>query len=326
MACDGLALARDSHGPRLSTLIQAQFQLDAQLAKDSEAELLQLGAEQLLQGFRVDIRNDAVGTWHSLCSRQGRYEFTTGGITRNWPADEGVISFHAFNPAPDAPQAQPYAHETWFRWQGWSLAVPRPGKHIGIDGQSTSDADAPTGNLPLKVRFTVPPGSLPKLRFGNPYSCRLRAVDLAGNSLALGDDISDAYTLPLDYFMRFDSLPAPVLLAPAPAGPGESIERLVIHGDGITPSAETAQRLVAPPKTTQIIAEWHGMPLPDWWVATATGPMRQTRFCSAPHCRHYLIYRTLWRNRRASISIPICSWCKSRRHHCNCLSTGVGLT
>ena len=257
---DGLALARDDHGTRLAALIAAQHELDVSIASADEANPLRLGAEQVLLGFRVDIRTVGETTWRSLCARQGRYTFTSAGFTRDWPADEGCLGFHAFDPAPaGSPQSGPWAHETWFRWQGWSLAAPRPGRHIGIDGASASNADTPAGNLAVDVRFDVPPGSLPRLRFGRAYDCRLRAVDLAGSSLAVDDPISESYALPLGPYLRFDPLPAPVLLAPAPAGPGESIERLVIHGDGVIASRETAERLVAPPKTTQALAEWHGV-------------------------------------------------------------------
>jgi len=256
---DGLALARDDHGTRLAALIAAQHELDLSISTADEANPLRLGAEQVLFGFRVDIRTVGETTWRSLCARQGRYTFTSAGFTRDWPADEGCLGFHAFDPAPaGSAQSGPWAHETWFRWQGWSLAAARPGRHIGIDGASASNADTPAGNLAVDVRFDVPPGSLPRLRFGRAYDCRLRAVDLAGNSLAVDDPIAESYTLPLGPYLRFDPLPAPVLLAPAPAGPGESIERLVIHGDGVTASRETAERLVAPPKTTQALAEWHG--------------------------------------------------------------------
>ena len=273
---DGLALAREAHGARLAALIRAQAALDAGLANADDATPLKLGAEQLLQGFRVDIRTHGEPSWRSLCQRQGLYRFTSAGFTRDWPADEGTIGFHAFDPAlPGSAESGPWAHETWFRWQGWSLAAPRPGRHVGIDGASASDADAPAGNLGLDVRFMVPPGSLPRLRFGHSYDCRLRAVDLAGNSLSLDDANAAKVALPLGAFLRFDPVPAPVLLAPAPPGPGEAIDRLVIHGDGITRSAETAERLVAPPKTTQALAEWHGMfDAPSGIAADAFGRMQ----------------------------------------------------
>ena len=257
---DGVALARDNHGARLTALIAAQAGLETALATAGDTQPLLLGAEQLLQGFRVDIQANGGPVWRSLCQRQGRYTFTAAGFSRDWPADEGVIGFHAFDPAPaGSADSAPWAHETWFRWQGWSLAAPRPGRHVGIDGASAGNDDAPAGNLGLNVSFTAPPGSLPRLRFGSAYACRLRAVDLAGNSLAADDAIPDSFALPLGAYLRFDPLAAPVLLAPAAPGPGESIERLVIHGDGVTASAETAERLLAPPKTTQAMAEWHGM-------------------------------------------------------------------
>ena len=325
---DGLALARDDHGTRLAALIAAQHELDLSIASADEANPLRLGAEQVLLGFRVDIRTVGETTWRSLCARQGRYTFTSAGFTRDWPADEGCLGFHAFDPAPaGSAQSGPWAHETWFRWQGWSLAAPRPGRHIGIDGASASDADTPAGNLAVDVRFDVPPGSLPRLRFGRAYDCRLRAVDLAGSSLAVDDPIAESYALPLGPYLRFDPLPAPVLLAPAPAGPGESIERLVIHGDGVTASRETAERLVAPPKTTQALAEWHGvLDAPSGialdafaqlqghdgnWPADPDPSLLGPVPPPLPYLPDHLRSRPAW------TSSPTSCWCRTR--HCRCL-------
>jgi hypothetical protein len=44
-----------------------------------------------------------------------------------------------------------------------------------------------------------------------------------------------------------------------PPRPGESVDRLVIRSDFNSPSAETAERCIAPPKTSAQMAEWHGM-------------------------------------------------------------------
>ena len=45
----------------------------------------------------------------------------------------------------------------------------------------------------------------------------------------------------------------------SPQRVGESMPRLVIRGDGDGPTTQTAERLIAPPKTSAQMAEWHGM-------------------------------------------------------------------
>ena len=255
---DGLALSRVDWGGNMQALLDGQATLEAALAQAADGSAVTLGAEELLQGLRVDIRREGETGWRSLCRRLGHYDFHNGPAARDW-ADEGTVHFSVFNPYPDGPGASPWAHETLFRWQGWSLAVPRPGSCIGVGGEVAAPGDAGTGNLPLQVGFSAPPGSLPRLRFGVAYDCRLRTVDVGGNGLAPGDTIPESYTVPLGRYLRFDPLLAPALLAPSAPGPGESIERLVIHGDGAGASSETAERWVAPPKATVQMAEWHGL-------------------------------------------------------------------
>ncbi len=59
---------------------------------------------------------------------------------------------------------------------------------------------------------------------------------------------------------------APVLVPKVAPGPGESVEQVVIRcTDVTTPTIDVAERLVAPPRATVQMAEWHGM------LDTATG-------------------------------------------------------
>src|SRR5262249_38325307 len=111
----------------------------------------------------------------------------------------------------------------------------------------------------LTVQFARVPGTLPRLRFGRTYECRLRVVDLAGKGLELQSPIDEQFTLALGRYLRFDPLVGPVLLLRDPPTLGESIDRVVIRSDVDAPSGDVAERLVAPPKTSVQMAEWHGM-------------------------------------------------------------------
>jgi hypothetical protein len=263
---DGLALSRVDWGDRFRAMLDAQAKLETDLAADlgtgGDGGGVTLGAEEVLFGFRVDIQREGETTWRSLCQRSGHYAFQNG-LTRDW-ADEGTVTFTAFNPERDQPSAQIWAHETLFRWKGWSLSVPRPGKHVGVDGTPAAQDGAGAGNLPMQVQFLPLVGSLPRLRFGSAYSCRLRAVDIAGSSLPPDAPIPGP-GMSLGYYLRFDPLLAPVLLARNSPGPGESIDRMVIRGDIDAPTTEISERLVGPPKATVQMAEWHSM------FDTATG-------------------------------------------------------
>jgi hypothetical protein len=241
----GLSFARTGLSDQIAAMLNRQStDLENGLSADPTGIRVQLYAEDLLRGFRVDVRTVGDPTWRSLHLRAGTYTFTNSRITKTH-TDEGLISLQTFNPDTNDPNNPAHwVHETLFRWVGWSLSVPRPGKAIGPDGKAIGVADQGTSNLPLTVQFDPVPG-LPRLRFGKTYECRLRAVDVAGNSFDLSTPVDEKYTLPLGKYLRFDPLIAPVMLVRDPPRPGESVDRLVIRSDFNAPSAETA--------------EWHGM-------------------------------------------------------------------
>ena len=82
-----------------------------------------------------------------------------------------------------------------------------------------------TGTLPLASAVA---GSLPLLRFGARYRMRARAVDLAGNSLEVGDALADTLALsmglPADpegrVYLRYEPVAAPLVSSgPINSGP-----------------------------------------------------------------------------------------------------------
>ena len=60
-----------------------------------------LATEDLLRGFRVDIRRDGDGRWLSLNQRNGSYTLPNGAGFAD-SIDEGFITLQAFNPDSDA--------------------------------------------------------------------------------------------------------------------------------------------------------------------------------------------------------------------------------
>src|SRR5262249_24530162 len=146
-----------------------------------------LFAEDLTRGLRVDVFDVAANQWHCLHQRIGRYVFSRLPGPPLELADEGLSQPSAAQ-LPDGPpdiQAQLYIHESLMRWHAWSLAAPRPGKTITNAGPDTVTNQVVAGGFPLAVNFLAQPGTLPRLRFGGKYRFRVRAVDLAGNSLTL---------------------------------------------------------------------------------------------------------------------------------------------
>ncbi|MGC3937314.1 hypothetical protein ACOTTU_05870 [Roseobacter sp. EG26] len=256
-------------------------------------------AEDLMRGFRVDVaavpKEDAAGDWFSLNARVGTYEVISTGHTFELGPDEGHVS-GASTTRSESDSANPddhYLHESLFRWTGWSLSAPRPGRTIRsgtVEGtqlqtETPSDVtDKAEKRNNLAVTYRVQKGSLPKLRFGQLYRLRARYVDVAGNSLALHDPTLDPLEQASDAvgYWRFEPVDPPALMGRAHLSEGESLERMVIRSNfdatpqqylstpdfstsiAEDPSADfeyTAQneRHVVPPKSSQQQCETHGL-------------------------------------------------------------------
>jgi hypothetical protein len=245
-------------------------------------------AEDLVRGYRLDIWDSHTNAWHSLHRRSGEYligdeEFAT-------EEEEGFVQLAVAQPAKgaDPPDKDLYIHEAIARWAGWSLSVQRPGKHLSRhadpakaippDGEDPDYLeDQPETPFKVTVKYRVTPGSLPRMRFGTRYRIRARAVDLAGNSLQLGnaltDQLSAAFALPRDdegfTYMRYEPVGSPLIIlrdTRAVTDPGSAIDRIVIRtfNDDISrdeDAADTtaADRHIVPPRTSVEMGERLGM-------------------------------------------------------------------
>jgi hypothetical protein len=247
-------------------------------------------AVDLNRGYRVDVWSSRTGRWHSLHRRDATYRFGESGDARLTIADEeGMLHPSVAQPTADPtrppdpvasesgipqPSGDIYVHERVANWSGWSLSAARPGGALNrdLDPGKATEAD-PTLGQPLTPfqmtsSYTVVPGSLPQLRFGDRYRVRVRAVDLAGNSIPLASETSGAAVLPAGdtdlIYLRFDPVVPPLVVLQSQPGPGGSLERLVIRSHNTapaldaTPSPEVDRRHVAPPKSAVRLVEQHG--------------------------------------------------------------------
>jgi hypothetical protein len=165
-------------------------------------------------------------------------------------------------------------------------ALPHPTEEVEVPKNTA------VTEFKMEVDMRPAPGTLPRLRFGREYRMRARAVDLAGNSIPLDPPSSwkDAALVDIaapkrDHvsekliYGRFEPVPSPVLVPLKAFGEGESVENMVIRSNydvsadayGGQPQVTSAlagrwyvyagisERHVAPPKSSQIAAETHGM-------------------------------------------------------------------
>jgi len=183
-----------------------------------------LFAEDLTRGFRVDVHDGA--DWRSLMHRGVRYlDRDSRDEVFSVPDQEAYLKASSLTSVPKAAVDRAYLHESMFGWDGWSLVIPRPGKHIPKqpgDDTLADDGEPFPGPLKLEIRHDLLPGTLPRLRYGDEYRFRVRAVDLAGKSTTnLADDpaasgVRDALRDRLERWMRATNDP---LLAGEVAAP-----------------------------------------------------------------------------------------------------------
>jgi hypothetical protein len=222
----------------------------------------ELGADDVLLGLRLDVRDPDSGGWRSLHQRRAVYtvDGTPLGPPDGW-IEEGQVKRDALVDAGGGLEGD----ELVARWDGWSLAVPLPAPHPGERRAS------PTA---LDWHFTaVPP--LPRLRFGRSYRLRARAADLAGTGLTVADlaDGPAAEVTELLPYGRVEPVPAPLVVAAGPVGPGAGPERLVVRSAGGPPPPPLAPPDEFPLEIVDILADSPTVPAdPDDFVAVPVGP------------------------------------------------------
>ena len=230
----------------------------------------ELFADDVLRGYRVDVLDDRSARWHSLCQRVG--EYTVAGTPLPPIDDEGFVQPAVTESLDKTKPRELRIGESLFTWSGWSLAAPRYGKtidpEVGPDHRSRvmEPSNAPATRFDFRTKFTPKKKSLPRLRYGYSYQLRVRAADLAGNSVidpaeAFAFQVTPAEVTPLTKYCRFEPVAPPVVVLQKKPVEGESLERLVVRSifDN-TPSpvdVRSTERHLAAPKTSQPMAEQH---------------------------------------------------------------------
>jgi hypothetical protein len=220
-----------------------------------------LDAEDITRGYAIDVWDSQTKNWHSLCQRIGTYTFSRPQPPFVEKAeDEGFISM-AMTSAADESSDIMRLGEQLFTWQGWSLVAPRPGKALDENGLPQKSSEQIDPSFEFSASFTPKPGSLPRLRYGVSYSLRARAVDLAGNCLDLHDRLlaEKPHVTPELVYGRLDPVPPPVVVMRHRRTEGDSVEHLVIRSNYDQPIERVTERHIVPPKTSQTMAESHGL-------------------------------------------------------------------
>jgi hypothetical protein len=285
----GVSLAASGRALQLLQAISDNVAFNQAMAS-GKAMPRPFNARDLVRGYRIDIWSSLTRSWHSLHQRSATYTFGGGDPVVQIADEEGFTQLAAAQPAEDPtrpkdpvataakipqPGTDLYLHERVAKWEGWSLSVARPGlalnrstdSHVALQHDPT--ANAPMTPFKMTASFKVAPKSLPELRFGACYRLRARAVDLAGNSVALNVPTPDGLAWPAGGtvmpYLRFEPVLHPIVVPRQPPANGASLERLVIRSYNssieldVTPTAETDERHIAPPRIAVRLAEAHGV-------------------------------------------------------------------
>lgn len=258
-----------------------------------------LYTSDLIQGYRMDIAyENEPEKWYSLHQRKDQYtwynESNQPNIVTGIEPDEGYIELALAEDTDDPDDV--FVSETLARWEGWSLSVRKPGyaindseeyelksketvKHDFVHSDKVKEnrkyAFDPDLEFKINAQSNIVAGTLPKLRFGKDYRVRIRAVDLAGNSVSVthqSEEPGETIRKNIRY-MRFEPLSSPIVLVGNQLKDGEFLERMVIRSNfDSTPKEyehkfpvdsqvfdEYSQRYLLPPKNSQAMAETHGM-------------------------------------------------------------------
>jgi hypothetical protein len=225
-----------------------------------------LFADDIVQGYRMDIAyEEKPSQWYSLHKRKNTYGFLPVGaasaeniaLTDDEIVDEGCINIALVEDENDEDENTDKVSEVIARWQGWSLAVPKPGKGINEDNANMVSSDAAEkekyrlkDNVPFRMQVNTGLASktLPMLRFGKSYRLKVRTVDITGNSLphdVAPENANVAVKTGIKY-LRYEPLPVPVLVGTDEIATkandkvrerdGESLEHMVIRSNiGVSP-------------------------------------------------------------------------------------------
>ena len=285
----GLSVVRSERAKALTHRFARQAYLANYLDKSAEDGAVELYQEDVTRGYAFDVFDTASGQWYSLCKRKGTAVFTADGTEEALEVEEGWVG-GGVTQAKALGDDTVRATEPIARWNhSWSMVTERPGKAMGPD--ETPITGGGSGNIPLKVTYTTPAGTLPPQRVTRSYHVRARAVDLAGNvtSSEAADATGFKRALGPETLVRHEPVPAPVVIPRAPITEGESTDVVVIRSEGgpSSPlSGAVTERHLFPPAIDPWGAEQLGAfdgpdgPLAGFWeliAARADGSLDAAR-------------------------------------------------
>ena len=261
----GLTIAQARHSSRLTSRIAAGHEAATTLLA---GKVPSLDAGALLMGYHAQIGiYDVDGSlvWRGIGNREVTYSLLGAGRPSFVAVDTAPITTAARRPDPDTPSTL-FVSDVIARWDGWSIAVARPGRHLlqtGAVKQSLREGPQQAENTSLVMKAVVPAkdpegndGRLPLLRYGQEYLVRMRAVTVTGWAGSWDDAPASS---PTTYY-RWDPAPAPLVLAPEALTAGETARVLVVRSNPFASESDPTRssRTLVPPRVSVEVGLLHG--------------------------------------------------------------------
>ena len=264
----GVEIVRPDEAQRWQGRMQRANDLSQALARLDD---LLMDAEDVVTGYRVDIRKVGEQTWHSLHRRHGTltpYAGTSPLKGVDLGDDEGWTEVAVTgDPEDDGDLAEQKLRirEALAQWDGWSLSLPRLGKALDSNDKpaaptTADEAEALIRSVHGTIDYDAPAAGarLPALRFSTiDYQARMRWVDLGGNSEA--PDAVDGSILRFPY-RRHDPVPSPDFYLQAKPVWSELSDVMVLRtGNSRSDDVKSTKRWMAPPKAAAFFCLTHGV-------------------------------------------------------------------
>ena len=264
----GVEFARPDEARRWKDRMAAATELSAAAATGDD---LFLDAEDVLMGYRVDVRRAGEREWHSLHRRRGiltPYSGTSPQAKVELGDDEGWSETAATANPEDELDGVPTKiriREALAQWDGWSLSLPLPGKSLDAEDRPSPDTTAAEASdliasMHGTIDYEAPAGGarLPALRFSkSDYQARMRWVDLGGNSIEPDATGGSILTFP---YLRHDPVNSPDLYLAARPEWSESVDVMVLRtGNEASAHRKSSKRWIAPPRSAAFFCLTHGV-------------------------------------------------------------------
>ena len=264
----GVEFVRPDEAQRWKERMAAAASLSATIATGDD---LFLDADDVLMGYRFDIRRVGERTWHSLHRRHGVVTPYVG-LSPQSPLDLGDDEGWSELAASANPEDETLGEFTKIRirealaqWDGWSLSLPLPGDALNADDQPSPETSAEEGkdliaSMHGTIDYTAPAkgAKLPTLRFSKTeYEARMRWVDIGGNSVEPEATGGSILRFP---YMRHDPVNAPDLYLTAEPQWSESVEVMVLRsGNTASSNRKSTKRWIAPQRAAAFFCLMHGV-------------------------------------------------------------------